>query len=134
MIKKLIALLAIAVVVCVSATNVAQGQTSDAPPIYKDASRPVAERVKDLLGRMTLDEKIGQITLVEKGSMNIADVGPLGIGGVLSGCGGFPKGRKTPPRWAGVGDGVPQETLSNPVWIPIFYCGRAVYGRHNTFT
>src|SRR5258708_7188387 len=126
MIKKLIALLAIAVVVCVSATNVAQGQTSDAPPVYKDASRPVAERVKDLLGRMTLDEKIGQITLVEKGSMNIADVGPLGIGGVLSGGGGFPKGDKTPQGWAAMGEGFQKEDIQTRLGIPNMYSGNTV--------
>ncbi|MFC7761770.1 hypothetical protein ACFQY4_29795 [Catellatospora bangladeshensis] len=44
------------------------GQTGafdpDAP--YLDASRPVAERVDDLLGRMTLDEKLGQMTQAER--------------------------------------------------------------------
>jgi beta-glucosidase len=30
-------------------------------PIYKDSSRPIAERVQDLMARMTLDEKIAQL-------------------------------------------------------------------------
>jgi beta-glucosidase len=30
-------------------------------PVYKDASRPVDDRVKDLLGRMTLEEKVAQL-------------------------------------------------------------------------
>ena len=30
-------------------------------PLYKQANAPVEERVKDLLGRMTLEEKVGQI-------------------------------------------------------------------------
>lgn len=30
-------------------------------PLYKQANVPVEERVKDLLGRMTLEEKVGQI-------------------------------------------------------------------------
>ncbi|MFE9808804.1 glycoside hydrolase family 3 N-terminal domain-containing protein [Streptomyces sp. NPDC005548] len=30
-------------------------------PLYRDPSAPVAERVRDLLGRMTLPEKIGQV-------------------------------------------------------------------------
>jgi beta-glucosidase len=35
---------------------------ADAPPPYKDPRRPVAERVADLLGRMTLEEKVDQLT------------------------------------------------------------------------
>ena len=34
---------------------------SDAQPRYKDSSQPVDVRVEDLLGRMTLDEKIAQL-------------------------------------------------------------------------
>lgn len=30
-------------------------------PLYKDASQPVERRVEDLLGRMTVDEKVGQL-------------------------------------------------------------------------
>ena len=33
-------------------------------PVYKQASAPVAARVEDLLGRMTLDEKIAQLQCV----------------------------------------------------------------------
>jgi beta-glucosidase len=40
-------------------TSAAEG--SAAPP-YRDASAQVQDRVQDLLGRMTVDEKIGQIT------------------------------------------------------------------------
>ncbi|MFW5846332.1 MAG: beta-glucosidase, partial [Planctomycetota bacterium] len=37
---------------------------SDTPP-YRDAGRSVDERVADLLGRMTLAEKIGQMTQLD---------------------------------------------------------------------
>ncbi len=30
-------------------------------PIYRDAARPIAERVQDLMARTTLDEKIAQL-------------------------------------------------------------------------
>ena len=30
-------------------------------PLYRDASAPVEVRVRDLLGRMTLEEKVGQL-------------------------------------------------------------------------
>ena len=32
-----------------------------APPLYKDARAPIAARVRDLLGRMTLEEKVAQM-------------------------------------------------------------------------
>ncbi len=32
-------------------------------PLYKQSSAPVESRVKDLLGRMTVDEKIGPVML-----------------------------------------------------------------------
>ena len=34
--------------------------------IYKDPNAPIEARVKDLLSRMTLQEKIGQITQIER--------------------------------------------------------------------
>ena len=37
--------------------------------IYPDPSQPTRGRVDDLLLRMTLDEKIGQMTQVEMGSI-----------------------------------------------------------------
>ncbi|MFI5382009.1 MAG: glycoside hydrolase family 3 protein, partial [Tepidisphaerales bacterium] len=32
-------------------------------PIYRDATQPIAKRVQDLLGRMTLEEKVGQMNM-----------------------------------------------------------------------
>ena len=34
--------------------------------VYQDASRPVDERVQDLLAQMTLAEKIGQMTQLKR--------------------------------------------------------------------
>ncbi len=43
------------------ATVAFAGQSFAQQPLYKQASAPVEERVKDLMGRMTIDEKIGQL-------------------------------------------------------------------------
>jgi beta-glucosidase len=34
--------------------------------IYRDPNAPVEARVKDLLSRMTLEEKVGQMTQIER--------------------------------------------------------------------
>ena len=48
-----------------------------AKELYRDASLPVEARVDDLLARMTDDEKIGQMTLIEKDSIDPQAVGAL---------------------------------------------------------
>ena len=48
--------------------------SSDVIPIYKDPHAKIEDRVEDLLGMMTLAEKIGQMTQVEKGSINKKDM------------------------------------------------------------
>ena len=65
-----------------------------AQPLYKQASAPVADRVEDLLGRMTLEEKVAQLEVVWTGKTKVFDandrfdpakmaqVYPNGIGGV----------------------------------------------------
>src|SRR5256885_14090154 len=59
-------------------------------PPYKDPSQPVATRVNDLLSRMTLDEKLGQMTQAERGSISSAQITQFRIGSVLSGGGSAP--------------------------------------------
>ncbi|RVU05649.1 beta-glucosidase [Novosphingobium umbonatum] len=47
--------------------------TSQEMPLYKDAKAPVEARVDDLLARMTLEEKIAQITTVWENKVGIFD-------------------------------------------------------------
>jgi beta-glucosidase len=53
----------VAVVALLLASSAALAQRPASPP-YRDASRPVAERVRDLLGRMTLEEKFRQLFMI----------------------------------------------------------------------
>jgi beta-glucosidase len=48
------------ILVCLLPWVPALSLAQDAPPPYKDRARPVEERVRDLLARMTLEEKVAQ--------------------------------------------------------------------------
>jgi beta-glucosidase len=100
----------------------------DAP--YKDASLSPEERADDLLARMTIDEKIGQMTLVEKNSINPDDITGLFIGGLLSGGGGSP-GSNTPEGWAEMVDGFQEKALATRLAIPMIYGADGVHGHNN---
>ena len=41
-------------------------ETTDSSCVYKNPDAPVEARVQDLLSRMTLQEKIGQVTQIER--------------------------------------------------------------------
>ena len=82
------------------------GSASDAravvapPRSYLDARLPIGRRVEDLLGRMTLEEKIGQMTQAERGAVagDPTLIAELGLGSVLSGGGSTPT-PNTPAAW-----------------------------------
>jgi len=101
-----------------------------ADAIYKQAGAPIADRVEDLLAQMTLAEKIGQMTLVEKNSIVDADIADLFIGGLLSGGGGYPEDN-TPEGWADMVDGFQRGALESRLGIPLIYGVDAVHGHNN---
>ena len=103
---------------------------SEAPPVYQDASRPIPERVEDLLARMSLAEKIGQMTLIEKNSLGEGDVAEYYLGGVLSGGGGSPRDN-APEGWLEMVRAFQEEALTTPLAIPIIYGVDAVHGHNN---
>ena len=88
------------------------------------------ERAADLLARMTLDEKIGQMTLVEKGSITGDAVMRYFIGGVLSGGGGAPTPNTT-EAWGKMVDDFQEAALKTRLGIPIIYGVDAVHGHGN---
>lgn len=46
------------------------GEAQEESVKYKDPKEPVATRVKDLLSRMTLEEKIGQMVQIDRSVAN----------------------------------------------------------------
>lgn len=101
-----------------------------AEAIYKNPNAAVEDRVNDLLGRMSLPEKVGQMTLVEKNSLTLADTGKMFIGGVLSGGGGYPT-TNTPKAWASMVNQFQKAALNTRLGIPIIYGVDAVHGHNN---
>ena len=84
-----------------------RGSGKAATPAYLDLSRPVDRRVEDLLGRMTLEEKIGQ--------MNMPCVYEDGLGkdvpAKMAACRNFAAGTHEP----GIGPGGGFFTLANTI-------------------
>jgi beta-glucosidase len=100
------------------------------PVIYKDPSQPVEARVEDLLKRMTMDEKIGQMTQVEKNSIQPNDITRYYIGSILSGGGGSPV-KNTTADWYTMVEGYQDEALKTRLGIPMIYGVDAVHGHGN---
>jgi len=98
--------------------------------VYLDPNAPVEDRIENLIQEMSLEEKIGQMTLIEKNSLPLKDVGPFGIGGVLSGGGGFPE-TNTPEAWASMVNAFQTEAMNSRLGIPILYGVDAVHGHNN---
>lgn len=97
---------------------------------YRDAGRPVPERVADLLARMSTDDKIGQLVQVDHGALsNAADVGAYRIGSVRSDGGWAPEDNSA-VGWAQAYDSVQRTALETPLAIPVIYGVDAVHG-HN---
>ncbi len=98
--------------------------------LYRDPQASVRDRVGDLLSRMTLAEKVGQMTQVEKGSIVKQDITDAFIGSILSGGGGTPS-PNNPTAWAEMVDGFQEYALETRLGIPLIYGVDAVHGHGN---
>ena len=118
-----LALLVISIVACQTDSRVG-GITLP----YRDPALPVEQRVDDLLSRMTLAEKVGQMTQANVASLGrLSDVAALGLGSVLSGGDDSPT-PNTPVAWADQLDGLQRLALSTRLSIPLLYGIDSVHG------
>jgi len=101
-------------------------------PAYLDPNAPIGQRVEDLLGRMTLNEKIGQMMQVENSAFqsSAAPIAAYFMGSVLSG-GNSKTGDNTTLAWANQYDKFQAAALGTRLKIPILYGLDAVHGNND---
>lgn len=126
----------VATAVPVSSAMAEPGSTAEdrhsRTPLYLNPKAPTAQRVADLLGRMTPAEKFGQMTQAERGSVD-ADptrITDLNLGSLLSGGGSTPASN-TPAAWADMVDGYQEHALATRLHIPLLYGIDSVHGHGN---
>ena len=89
---------------------------------------------KELLGRMTLDEKVGQMIQPEQGDLkDPGDIDKYHLGSLLSGGGSGPKDPKkyNLQGWADLVDGYQSRAVTTRLGIPLVYGVDAVHGHNN---
>ena len=96
--------------------------------LYLDENQPIEMRVADLLSYMTLEEKIGQMALVEKNSIKEQnDIAAYHLGALLSGAGAKPI-KNTPEGWKEMIDGYQATAKQSRLGIPLLYGVDAIHG------
>lgn len=100
---------------------------------YKDPKQPVNTRIKDLIRRMTLAEKIGQMTQIERSVASADVMKKYFIGSILSGGGSVPAPQATPAIWVNMVNEFQKGALSTRLGIPMIYGIDAVHGNNNVY-
>ncbi|KAK9061485.1 hypothetical protein SSX86_018666 [Deinandra increscens subsp. villosa] len=100
---------------------------------YKDPTQPLNVRIKDLLGRMTLEEKIGQMTQIDRSVATPDVMRNYFIGSLLSGGGSVPAKEASPETWVNMVNDFQKGALSSRLGIPMIYGIDAVHGHSNVY-
>ncbi|XP_050281093.1 uncharacterized protein LOC126721997 [Quercus robur] len=117
-------------VLCCYASNMVQAATYAA---YKDPKRPIGARIRDLMKRMTLEEKIGQMVQIERVNATAQIMKQFYIGSVLSGGGSVPAPKATPRQWIDTVNKIQKGALATRLGIPMMYGIDAVHGHNNVY-
>lgn len=96
-----------------------------------DQPQSIDDKVESLLQQMTLDEKVGQMTQVDRAYLkSIEDIKTYFLGSLLSGGGSAPD-ENSPQGWADMYDGYQNIALQTRLKIPLIYGIDAVHGHNN---
>ncbi|HWB38551.1 MAG TPA: glycoside hydrolase family 3 N-terminal domain-containing protein [Rugosimonospora sp.] len=100
---------------------------------YLNPDLPIAQRVADLLSRMSLADKVGQMTQAERAAVgNGGDIATYRLGSLLSGGGSVPT-PNTPQAWADMIDNFQLHAMATPLQIPLLYGIDSVHGDNNLY-
>ncbi|KAG4982793.1 Beta-glucosidase BoGH3B [Glycine max] len=100
---------------------------------YKDPKAPLNVRISDLLKRMSLEEKIGQMTQIERSVATPDVMNKYFIGSVLSGGGSVPATKASAATWQQMVNQMQKAALSTRLGIPMIYGIDAVHGHNNVY-
>ncbi|XP_031277792.1 lysosomal beta glucosidase-like [Pistacia vera] len=99
--------------------------------IYKNPDAHIEDRIKDLLSRMTLKEKIGQMTQIEREVSTPSALRDFFIGSIQSAPGSGPFENALSSDWADMVDGFQKSALESRLGIPLIYGIDAVHGNNS---
>ncbi|MEO6702724.1 MAG: glycoside hydrolase family 3 N-terminal domain-containing protein [Jatrophihabitantaceae bacterium] len=98
---------------------------------YLNKALPIAQRVADLMSRMSLTDKVGQMTQAERAAVGDGtDIAKYRLGSLLSGGGSTPT-PNTAQGWADMIDAFQTQALATPLQIPLIYGEDSVHGDNN---
>ncbi|CAL5431803.1 unnamed protein product [Camellia sinensis] len=100
---------------------------------YKDPKQPINIRIKDLMSRMTLEEKIGQMSQIERSIASTKVMKKYFVGSVLSGGGSVPSTNASPQTWIKMVNDFQKGSMSTRLGIPMIYGIDAVHGHNNVY-
>nr|CAB3445473.1 unnamed protein product [Digitaria exilis] len=130
--------------VCSHVAPTAMATTAAAGVKYKDPNQPLNTRIDDLLRRMTLAEKIGQMSQIDRENATADVIGTYFIGSVLRGGGSVPAANALPEAWVDMVEEIQRAAMSTRLGIPVMFGIDAVHGHgyvykatvfpHNSFS
>ncbi|MEV7340185.1 glycoside hydrolase family 3 N-terminal domain-containing protein [Streptomyces sp. NPDC093544] len=98
---------------------------------YLDPKLSVKKRVADLVSRLSLEEKAGQMTQAERNAISSqSDIATYDLGSLLSGGGSTPT-PNTAEAWAKMIDSFQLQAQATRFQIPLIYGVDAVHGHNN---
>ncbi|CAI9273088.1 unnamed protein product [Lactuca saligna] len=101
---------------------------------YKDPKQPLGVRIRDLMNRMTLEEKIGQMTQIDSRVATQQVLQNYSIGSLLTNA-AIPSSQdpSSPQAWINMINNFQRGSLSSRLGIPLMYGIDAVHGNSRVY-